>query len=74
MVSEYLAEEAVSHRQQELFHSADLRSGVSSPEYDVSADGRRFLTSAPAEQSAEVTMPTIRIVQNWYEEFRDRER
>ena len=39
--------------------------------YDVSADGERFLTVAPVE-GAEAAPPTIRIVQNWYEEFRDR--
>ncbi len=41
--------------------------------YDVSADGQRFLTIAPVED-AEAPPPKIRIVQNWYEEFRDRER
>ncbi len=40
--------------------------------YDVSADGQRFLTIAPVE-GADSAPPTIRIVENWYEEFRDRE-
>jgi Tol biopolymer transport system component len=40
--------------------------------YDVSADGR-FLTIAPVEDAAEAAPPAIRIVQNWYEEFRDRQ-
>ncbi len=38
--------------------------------YDVSADGQRFLFSYPPEDTPELT---IRVVQNWYEEFRDRE-
>jgi len=41
--------------------------------YDVSADGERFLTIAPVEAEGEETAPpAIRIVLNWYEEFRDR--
>ncbi len=40
--------------------------------YDVSADGERFLTIAPVE-GADAAPPTIRIVENWYEEFRDRD-
>ena len=40
--------------------------------YDVSADGQRFLAVAPVE-SADALPPEIRVVQNWYEEFRDRE-
>ena len=42
--------------------------------YDVSADGQRFLTIAPVEKGEEEAPPKIRIVQNWYEEFRNRER
>ena len=37
--------------------------------YDASADGRRFLLFEPVGGSGE---PSIRVVQNWYEEFRDR--
>ncbi len=58
---------------QELFQSDDLRSGIPVPQYDVSADGQRFLTVGPAEQGAEAAPPKIRVVQNWYEEFRNRE-
>ena len=54
-----------------LFQSADLNfRGVAWPQYDVSADGRRFLTATPVETD---TPTTIRIVLNWYEEFRDRQ-
>ncbi len=54
-----------------LFQSAHLIvvSGVSI--YDVSADGQRFLTVAPVE-GADASQPKIRVVLNWYEEFRDR--
>ena len=58
-------------RPEPLFQSADLNfRGVSWPQYDVSADGQRFLTATPVETE---TSTTIRVVLNWYEEFRDRE-
>jgi hypothetical protein len=47
-----------------------LAGAVGTGRYDVSADGQRFIMVAPVE---EVAPPKIRIVQNWYEEFRDRE-
>jgi Tol biopolymer transport system component len=40
------------------------------PHYDVSADGRRFVIAEPVGGIPE---PSIRVVENWYEEFRDRE-
>ena len=40
--------------------------------YDVSADGRRFVLPAPVDEEAEQEV-SIRVVENWYEEFRDRE-
>ena len=43
------------------------------PRYDVSADGRRFVLLAPVDEEAEQEV-SIRVVENWYEEFRDRER
>ncbi len=60
---------------QQLFESPDLISGnASASTYDVSADGERFVTIAPTEDGdEEAALPKIRIVQNWYEEFRDRE-
>ena len=42
------------------------------PQYDVSADGQRFLLAAPVE--VEGAEPSIRVVQNWFEEFRGRQR
>jgi hypothetical protein len=60
-------------RPQQLFESPELASVNTWPTYDVSADGQRFLTaSVTAEEEA--APPTIRIVQNWLEEFRNRER
>ncbi len=56
---------------QVLFESLDLAQ-VGGRAYDVSADGQRFVTTALVE-GAEAAPPKIRVVQNWYEEFRDRE-
>ena len=58
---------------QRLFESEDLRAGAyGGPQYDIAADGQRFLTTTPAEDE-NASPPTIRVVENWYEEFRDRE-
>jgi len=57
---------------QRLFESQDLFNRVVSLTYDVSADGQRFLTIAPFPDE-DAPAPTIRVVENWYEEFRDRE-
>ena len=57
---------------QALLESPNLLVGGGA--YDVSADGQRFVTIAPVEdddQKAEA--PSIRVVENWAEEFRDRE-
>ena len=40
--------------------------------YDVSADGRFVL--AGSVENAEAEPPSIHVVENWFEEFRDRER
>ena len=42
------------------------------PEYGVSADGQRFVMVETLETGEEKPL-SIRVVQNWYEEFRDRE-
>ena len=39
--------------------------------YDVGVDGRRFLVVTPVEDTRG-SPPVIRVVQNWYEEFRGR--
>jgi hypothetical protein len=41
--------------------------------YDVSRDGQRFVLPSRVE-SSEVKPPVIRVIQNWYEEFRGREK
>ena len=38
--------------------------------YDVSADGKRFVIAEPVEGAPP---PTIRVVQNWVEAFRDQQ-
>ena len=40
--------------------------------YDVSADGQRFILPESVAESADAPKPSIRVVQNWFEEFRDR--
>ena len=40
--------------------------------YDVSADGRRFVLPVPVDEEAEQEV-SIRVVENWYEEFRERD-
>ena len=57
-----------------LFEDPSLFAGGPGAKYDVSADGQRFVTVAPVEGEGETVTPSVRIVQNWYEEFRDRER
>ena len=39
------------------------------PQYDVSADGQRFVVTDSVEEEEEVTS-AVRIVQNWFAEFR----
>lgn len=43
------------------------------PRYDVSADGQKFVLPERLEGEAGKP-PTIHVAQNWYEEFRDREK
>ncbi len=53
---------------------SDPHLSVGSPHevsYDVSADGRFVLTGSA--ESAEAEPPSIHVVENWYEEFRERD-
>jgi hypothetical protein len=43
-----------------------------SRQYDVAADGQRFIVATPYAAAGE-SPPTIRVVENWYEQFRGRE-
>ena len=57
-----------------LFNHPGLRRALGQPRYDVSLDGRRFILPEPVGFEEGKTIPsTIHVVQNWYEEFRDRE-
>ena len=55
-----------------LFEHPGLESGLQDPQYDVSADSQRFVLAEPTAERNEGP-PSIRVVQNWYEEFRDRQ-
>ena len=56
-----------------LFEHSGLR-GASST-YDVSPDGQRFVVveDVESEEGKEAKPPSIHIVENWFEEFKDRE-
>ena len=56
-----------------LFEHPGLKPGMIYPHYDVSADGQRFILAEPVGEGAEAPEPSIRVVMNWFEEFRDRE-
>ena len=47
-----------------------VRVGGTQPRYDVSPDGRQFIIAQPV---GDPPRPSIRVVQNWYEEFRARQ-
>jgi serine/threonine-protein kinase len=53
-----------------LFEGSYLPSRVTTPNYDVSPDGQRFLMIKPSEQSASLTQ--IVVVQNWSEELKQK--
>ena len=53
-----------------LFEHPDVRPGNG---YDVSADGQRFVLAESVGEGTDAPEPSIRVVQNWYDEFRDRE-
>ena len=55
-------------RAERLFQHSDIGASASTfARYDVSLDGRRFLVMEPFGDQPETS---IRVVQNWYEEFR----
>ena len=66
---------------QRLFSSGDLRSANHGYKYDITPDGQQFVMAGAAvtddasaeEESGGEPQTSIRIVQNWCEEFRDRE-
>ncbi len=62
-----------SARSKEYLFAHPMLAWIYMPQYDVSADGQSFIIPTPVED-APGAKPMIRIVQNWVEEFRDRER
>ena len=56
-----------------LFEHPGLRPGFNYAPYDVSADGQRFILAEPVGEGADAPEPSIRVVQNWFAGFRDRE-
>jgi len=54
-----------------LFSDPHLAANSYQVSYDISADGRFVLVDSV--ESAEAEPPSIHVVENWYEEFRDRE-
>jgi Tol biopolymer transport system component len=59
---------------QKLFSSDSLvRRRGRELNYDVTPDGERFVIAEPVAEGAENSKPVVRVIQNWYEEFRDRE-
>ena len=64
-----LGPEPVVGEIEELFEHPNL-SFLAGAQYDVSADGQRFVVVEPVGGEPELT---IRVVQYWYSEFRDRQ-
>ena len=58
----------------ELFEHPGLRGNLDYPNYDVSLDGQRFILPEPVGyDEGEAPQATIRVVENWYAEFKDRQ-
>ena len=54
-----------------LFEHPGLGAATNYAPYDISADGQRFILAEPT--GADAREPSIRVVQNWYEEFGGRQ-
>jgi len=65
-------EQIVIGRAEKLFDDPRLRHALHW-QYDVSADGRFVTVDGVADDGQRTAEPAIRITQNWYEEFRERE-
>jgi hypothetical protein len=55
-----------------LFEGPYLPTALTFPNYDVSPDGRRFLMIKPAEQRSSSSLTQIVVVQNWFEELKQK--
>ena len=70
----FLREAQAAAALSKALESADLNfRGYTWTQYDVSADGQRFIMTTPVTQESEGARPHIRIVRNWFEEFRNRQ-
>ncbi len=56
-----------------LFEHPGLIGGTEYPPYDISADGQRFILAEWVGAGADAPEPSIRVVMNWFEEFRGRQ-
>ena len=56
-----------------LFQHPSLTTLAPYPVYDVSADGQRFILAEVVGEAADAPEPSIRVVQNWFAQFRGRE-
>ncbi len=56
-----------------LFEHPGLRPGFNYAPYDVSADGQRFVLAETVGEGADAPESSIRVVMNWFAEFRDHE-
>ena len=54
-----------------LFEGQYLPTPATSPNYDVSPDGQRFLMLKPSEQ-AQAAPTQINVVLNWFEELKQK--
>ena len=53
-----------------LFEEPGLRQGLFISQYDVSGDGQHFVLAEPVKPQM---LPKVRVVQNWFAEFKDRQ-
>ena len=57
-----------------LFEHPGLRNSFNPPNYDISLDGQRFILPEPVGyDETKAPQTTIRVVLNWFAEFKDRE-
>jgi eukaryotic-like serine/threonine-protein kinase len=71
MVAEVEAQPSFSvSKPRMLFEGPYVAATITTPNYDVSPDGQRFLMIKPSEQSGAMTQ--IVVVQNWFEELKQK--
>jgi len=55
-----------------LFERPYEPTAITFPYYDVSPDGQRFLMIKPSEQTSSSSLNQIVVVQNWFEELKQK--